>query len=216
MIVPTPAQIVQVEDLLRGFAATPGAPADDVMTCDDASSNDESSLFRFLSFDSKSVLASVLAILVFAPGCAAGTVFLMRADDRIPPIVAPRLNPPMVAKSDRLPPDHWSPDAVEMLLGPKAEARIVAATVFEDPTFLAPMLIRGSIADGTITTFADDAHAVADASSIADAMALAPRPKPKRDSRRFKPAKLVAEIAPLQPEPPVPTFLEKLFGTRFN
>jgi hypothetical protein len=89
-------------------------------------------------------------------------------------------------------------------LGPKAAARVDSAAIFEDPALLAPMLIRGSI-----TINAEELR------EVADAMAFAPAPKPRRDVRRVRPAKVVAEIAP-QPEPPPPTFLEKLFGTRIN
>ncbi|MET0968133.1 MAG: hypothetical protein ABWY18_02935 [Tardiphaga sp.] len=200
MIASTKDQIVQVEDLLRFVGPTPAPAFEEAF---EEALADEAPALR-LAFNSKPLFASLLALLIFAPGCAGGAVFLMRADDRVPLPVAPRLNPPVVAKSDRLPPEYWNPDAVEMLLGPKAEARIEAAAAFEDPAFLAPMLIRGSI-----TINAADAH------SIVDAMALAPSSKPRRDVRRVKPAKILAEIEPL-PEPPPPTLLEKLFGTRFN
>jgi hypothetical protein len=200
MIAPSPTQIVQVEDLLR-FAGT--TPVRNAATAIEEAPADDAAAAR-VALNGKSLLASLLALLIFAPGCAAGTIFLMRADDRIPPLVTPRFNAPVVAKSDRLPPEHWNPDAVEMLLGPKAEARIEAAAVFEDPASLAPMVIRGSL---TIDA--------AELRSVADAMALAPRSKPRRDVRRVKSAKVVAEIEP-QPEPPPPTFLEKLFGTRTN
>jgi hypothetical protein len=191
----TQARIFQVEDLLRSVGealATPEAEA--------APQN------RSWRFDSRPVIAACFAIFVFAPGCAAAAVFLMRADGTIPPIVTPDSNPPFVTKSDRLPLGQWSLEAAESL-GAKDATRFATAAALADPAFLSPILIRGSLEDGTLSTFAEPAI------TSEPIIALA-RPRLRRDVRRSKPPKLVAEIT--QPEPPPPTFFEKLFGQRFN
>jgi len=77
----------------------------------------------------------------------------MRADGTVPPITAPDLNPPFVTKSDRLPVGQWSTEAVRNL-GALDSARLATAAAFGDPDFLSPILIRGSLEDGTLTTFA--------------------------------------------------------------
>jgi hypothetical protein len=152
------------------------------------------------------VIAACFAIFVFAPGCAAATVFLMRADGAIPPIIAPDSNPPLVTKSDRLPVGEWSPEAVQNL-GALNGARLATAAALADPVFLSPILIRGSLEDGTLTTFAEPAV-------MPEPIMLRSRPRPNRDLRRPKPPRLVADIT--QAEPQQPSFFEKLFGHRFN
>jgi hypothetical protein len=191
----TQAQIVQIEDLLRNVGATVTIPKADIVP--------RSSSWRF---DSRQVIAACFAIFVFAPGCAAAAVFLMRADGTVPPIIAPDSNPPFVTKSDRLPVGQWSAEAVQNL-GALDGARLTAATAVADPTFLSPILIRGSLEEGTLTTFTEPAV-------VAEPIMLQSKPRLKRDIRRPRPPKLVAEIT--QPEPQRPTFFEKLFGQRFN
>jgi hypothetical protein len=187
-------QIIEVEDLLRKDGATHAAN-DNVFTAPRPSRR----------FDSRPLVAGFLAFFVFAPGCAAATVFLMRADGNIPPVIQPDRNPPFVAKADRLPLDMWGADAAEML-GIKDNVRVAAAAAaVEDPAFLAPFLIRGSLEDGTLTTISDSVPA-------ADPIASAPKPRLKREARRTRPARtVVAEAAPV--EPPQPSFFEKLFGS---
>jgi hypothetical protein len=191
----TQAQIVQVEDLLRSFGATITAPKSEAVPRTGS-----------WDFDSRPVIAACFAILVFAPGCAAATVFLMRADGTVPPIIATDSSPPFVTKSDRLPLGEWSIEAVQSL-GTLNSARLATAAALADPIFLSPILIRGSLEDGTLTTFAEPA-------AMPGPTMLLSKLRVKRDVRRPKPPKLVAEIT--HPEPPQPTFFEKLFGRRFN
>lgn len=192
----TQAQIVQIEDLLRSFGATVTAPAKVEVAAPSRSWN----------FDSRPVIAACFALFVFAPGCAAAAVFLMRVDGTVPPIIAPDSNPPFVTKSDRLPLGQWSIEAVQTL-GTLNNARLAAAAALADPVFLSPILIRGSLEDGTLTTFAEPAV-------MPGPTMLPSKLQVKRDVRRPKPPKLVADIT--HPEPPQPTFFEKLFGRRFN
>lgn len=190
-------QIIQVENLLRSFNATLPVHAADT-----------AALTSFRRFDSRPVIAVGLAFLVFAPGCAAAAVFLMRADGNVPPAVRPERNPPIVLKSDRLPLDKWRAEAAE-LLGVKENTRFAAMTAAEDPGFLAPFLIRGSLEEGPLP---DVASSVIPASIVsADPILSPPRLRPKRDFRRTRLAKAVVEAAPV--EAPQPTFLEKLFGS---
>lgn len=191
----TQAQIVQVEDLLRNFGATITAPKSEAVPRTSSR-----------SFDSRPVIAACLAIFVFAPGCAAAAVFLMRTDGTVPPIIAPDSNPPFVTKSDRLPLGQWSIEAVHNL-GAKDATRLATAAALADPAFLSPILIRGSLEDGTLTTFAEPAV-------TPEPTMLPSKPRLKRDVRRPKSPKLVAVIT--QPEPQQPTFFEKLFGQRFT
>lgn len=199
MTAPTQALIVQVGDPQHGLSTSGSrfgtAPRAGILT--------DATPFRLLALDGRSVFASLLAILIFVPGCAAATVLLMRSDDRVTPIAAPRLTAAS-AKSDRQPPDHWSPNAIEILLSPMGEARIDTATVFEDPALA--VLVSGSMQmRGSITP---------PSQAVADAMALAPAPK--RAARPAKPLKVVAEAAPPPPPEPAPpsTLLERLFGSQ--
>jgi hypothetical protein len=153
------------------------------------------------------MIAACLALFVFAPGCAVAAVFLMRADGSIPPIVAPDSNPPFVTKSDRLPFKQWSNEAAERLSTREAK-RLATATAMADPSFLSPILIRGSIEDGTLTSFTEPAV-------MSESTMSPPRPRSKRDIHRARPLRLVTEFAP-PPESSPPTFLEKLFGPRFH
>ena len=139
----TQAQIVQVEDLLRnvGVTITP-------------QKSDSIPRTSSRSFDSRPAIAACFAIFVFAPGCAAATVFLMRADGTVPPITAPDGNPPFVTRSDRLPVGQWSTEAARNS-GALDSARLATAAAFGDPDFPSPILIRGSLEDGTLTTFAE-------------------------------------------------------------
>ncbi|MGM4920824.1 hypothetical protein [Tardiphaga sp. 813_E8_N1_3] len=191
----TQAEIVQIEDLLRSFGAKVTAPEVQVAAPS-----------RSWSFDSRPVIAACFALFVFAPGCAAAAVFLMRVDGTVPPIIAPDSNPPFVTKSDRLPLGQWSIEAVQTL-GTLNNARLAAAAALADPVFLSPILIRGSLEDGTLTTFAEPAV-------MPGPTMLPSKLRVQRDVRRPKPPKLVADIT--HPEPPQPTFFEKLFGRRFN
>ncbi|WP_371423497.1 hypothetical protein [Tardiphaga sp.] len=138
----TQAQIVQVEDLLRNFGATITPQKSDSVPRTSSR-----------SFDSRPVVAACFAIFVFAPGCAAAAVFLMRADGTVPPITAPDGNPPFVTKSDRLPVGQLSTEAVQKP-GALDSARLVTTVALADPDFLSPTLIRGSLEDGALTTFA--------------------------------------------------------------
>ncbi|QUS37675.1 hypothetical protein RPMA_01440 [Tardiphaga alba] len=138
----------------------------------------------------------------------------MRNDSVVPPLMAPDSNPPQVSKSDRLPLEQWSSEAVDNL-PPKNDMRIAAAIISEDPKFLEPILIRGSLED-TITRLIDTAN---DQTAIEPAITEEPvaastKPRAKRQARRTPPVR-VAE-APPTPELPEPNFFEKLFGTRFN
>lgn len=191
----TQAQIVQIEDLLRSVSATVTAPEVKVVAPS-----------RSWSFDSRPVIAACFGLFVFAPGCAAAAVFLMRADGTVPPVIAPDRNLPLVTKSDRLPLGQWSIEAVQSL-GTLNNTHLATAAALADPVFLSPILIRGSLEDGTLTTFAEPAV-------MPEPIMLPSKPRVKRDVRRSKSLKLVAEIA--QPEPQQPTFFEKLFGRRFN
>lgn len=155
-------------------------------------------------FFGRPLIAGFFSFLIFAPGCAAAAVFLMRTDGEIPPVTPPERNPPIVAKTDRLPVDMWGANAAEML-GVKETAQAAAAAI-EDPAFLAPLLIRGSLDEGTLTTLADT---VASAEPIVTAAIH--RPRPKHEARRMKLAKLAIDAA-LVDLPAQPTLFEKLFG----
>ena len=94
----------------------------------------------------------------------------------------------------------------------KDDIRLAAADANSDPTFLAPLLIRGSLEDRGIAEIAEpdvNVEAVvleAKLDSKPDA-----KPRLKREPRRIKPNRIVAELPPA-PEPPPPTFFERLFG----
>jgi hypothetical protein len=196
------AHIAKIESLLHSFST--------------AHANDNVAPPRSRRINGRPVVAACLAFFVFAPGCAAAAAFLLRSDGTVPPLVTPDSNPPAVLKSDRLPLEQWSAEASERL-GAQQDARAAAAIIAEDAKFLQPMVIRGSLEDGTITAFAE-----ASPSEVAAAEALATtepnttpaKPRAKRHARRAPPIR-VAEAPPI-PEPPEPTFFEKLFGTRFN
>ena len=155
------------------------------------------------TFDSRPYVAAFLAFLIFAPGCAAAAVFLMKSDGNVPPFVAPDDNAPLVAKSDRLPLNTWGLEAAK-----GAETRLIARLALADPAFLVPMTIRGSLEDAVATVpvvAADTPEAILTAPA-------APRSRARREVRRIAPTKLVAEV--VQPEPPPPSLLEKLFSLR--
>jgi hypothetical protein len=112
-----------------------------------------------------------------------------------------------VTKSDRLPLEQWSVEAAESLSA-KDTTRLATAAAMADPSFLSPVLIRGSLEDGTLTSFTEPA-------AMPESIMSPPWPRMKHDVRRARPSKLVAELAQ-PPEPPPPSFLEKLFGPRFH
>jgi hypothetical protein len=152
------------------------------------------------TFDSRPYVAAFLAFLIFAPGCAAAAVFLMKSDGNVPPFVAPDDNAPLVAKSDRLPLNTWGLEAAK-----GAETRLIARLALADPAFLVPMSIRGSLEDAVATV-------PVVAAEMPETILSAPRSRARREVRRIAPTKLVAEV--VQPEPPPPSLLEKLFGLR--
>lgn len=196
------AHIVKIESLLHGFHAT--------------HANDNVAPARSRRINGRPVVAACLAFFVFAPGCAAAAAFLLRSDGTVPPLVTPDNNPPVIAKSDRLPLEQWSAEASERL-GAQQDVRTTAAIIAEDEKFLQPMAIRGSLDDGTLTAFAEATPsdvAAAEASAIVEPSAPPAKPRARKHARRTPPIR-VAEAPPI-PEPPEPTFLEKLFGTRFN
>lgn len=196
------AHIVQIESLLHSFSTT--------------HANDNVAPLRNHRADRRPIVAACLAFFVFAPGCAAAAAFLMRNDGTLPPLVTPDNYPPAVAKSDRLPLDQWSAEASERLSA-QQDLRTTAAVVAEDATFLQPMAIRGSLEDGTITAFTEatlNETPIAEAPAATEPSAAPATPRAKRHTRRTHPIR-VAEAAPM-PEPPEPTFLEKIFGTRLN
>lgn len=202
-IVGTPeAHIVKIESLLHGFNAT--------------HANDNVVPPRSRRINGRPVVAACLAFFVFAPGCAAAAAFLLRSDGTVPPLVTPDSNAPFIAKSDRLPLEQWSAEASERL-GAQQDVRAAAAIIAEDAAFLQPMVIRGSLDDGTLTAFAEATPsdvAAAEAPAAIETSATPVKPRAKKHARRPPPIR-VAEAPPI-PEPPEPTFLEKLFGTRFN
>ncbi len=160
-------------------------------------------------FDSRPIiaafLAAFLAFLICAPGCAAAAVFLLKADARVPPLVTPDSNSPLVMKSDRLPLSQWSARAAG-----GAEARGAARSALADPAFLFPIAIRGSL-DDAFAAPANAAPAVADAAP--EPASRMPQPRLKRAARRVAPPKIFAEA--VQPEaPPPPSLFEKMFGAR--
>lgn len=190
------AQIVEVEALLHSFNPKP--------------SNDNRPPLRRRLIRQPAIVAC-LAVLVFAPGCAAAAVFLLRNDAAIQAPVMPDSNPPLVIKSDRLPLEQRTTAATETL-PLKHDVQLASAIVVDDPDSLASMTFRGSVED--IAMIVLDAPVVAE-TTIMEETAGAPRkPRAKRHVRRAPPIR-VAEAAPL-PEPPEPTFLEKLFGTRVH
>lgn len=195
------AHIVKIESLLHSFNTT--YANDNIMP-------------PSRRFDGRPVVAACLAFFVFAPGCAAAAAFLLRSDGTLPPLVAPGSNPPIVVKADRLPLDQWSAEASERL-GAQQDVRAAAAIIAEDAKFLQPMVIRGSLEDGTITVVSETTAsetAITDAPAAMEPRAAPAKPRAKRHARRVAPV-YVADAAPIL-EPPEPTFLEKLFGTRFN
>jgi hypothetical protein len=200
----TQAQVVQVEDLLRSFNIT--------------HANDNVAPMRSRRFDGRPVLAACLAFFVFAPGCAAAAVFLLRNDGAVPPLVAPESNPPQIAKSDRLPLVPQDTAAAEDQDSQRNSARVTVAMVTQDRKFLEPMLIRGSLDEGTITSFANDSvsEAVTTEPAELEQPAAPPKPRVKRHARRTPPVQVAEAAAPPAPEPPEPTFFEKLFGARFH
>lgn len=196
------AHIVKIESLLHRFNAT--------------HANDNVAPPRSRRINGRPVVAACLAFFVFAPGCAAAAAFLLRSDGTVPPLVTPEGNPPVIAKSDRLPLEQWSAEASERL-GAQQDVRAAAAIIAEDAKFLQPMAIRGSLDDGTLTAFAEATPgdvAAAATSAIVEPTTPPAKPRARKHARHTPPIR-VAEAPPI-PEPSEPTFLEKLFGTRFN
>ena len=196
------AHIVKIESLLHSFSTT--------------HANDNVAPARGRRFDGRPAVAACLAFFVFAPGCAAAAAFLLRSDGTVPPLVTSVPIPALVTKSDRLPLEQWSAEASERL-GAQQDVRTAAAIIAEDAKFLQPMVIRGSLEDGTITTFTETAsieNAMAEMPAPIEPSATPAKPRSKKHARRAPPIR-VAEAPPI-PEPPEPTFFEKLFGTRFN
>lgn len=207
MIGSTQTQIIQVEDLLRSFSETRAAPP---LLSEDAEP------VRSSGFNSRPIIAAFLAFVVFAPGCSAAAVFLMRADEAIPAITIPDNNPSFVTKSDRLPLGQWNAEAAASA-GPKNNTRFAVADSLTDPAYLDPILIRGSLEDGTITSSSDsrtmpNAFASMDKPSVENTWTE--KPRPKRIVSRVKPSRIVAIATP--PELPQPSFFEKLFGPHVN
>jgi len=192
----TQDQIFQVETLLQSIGATHSAAR-----------AEQTAPTRSWNFDSRPVIAVCFALSALAPGCAVAAAFLMRTSGDIPAIVSPDSNPPVVTKSDRLPLEQWSVEAAESM-STKDTTRLATAAAMADPSFLSPVLIRGSLEDGTLTSFTEPA-------AMPESIMLPPRPRSRHDVRRARPSKLVAELAQ-PPEPPPPSFLEKLFGPRFH
>ena len=154
------------------------------------------------AFDSRSLMAGFLAVFVFAPGCAAATVFLMNADERLPTRTM-NDQPSPAAKANRQPLSQWKARAP---VSPPEIARDMALTA-DDLSFLGPVEIRGRLDDKFLTTAVTD-------TTPAEA-AIAPRPKRKPEARRAKPVAVVAEAPDPEPTPPAPpSLLEKLFVLR--
>lgn len=199
---PQPAHIVKIERLLRSISTT--------------HANDNVAPSRGRRFDGRPAVAVCLAFFVFAPGCAAAAAFLLRSDGTLPPLVTSAPIPALVTKSDRLPLEQWSAEASKRL-DAQQDIRAAAAIIAEDAKFLQPMVIRGSLEDGTITAVTETAsieNTTAEMPAAIEPSAAPAKPRTKRHARRAPPVR-VAEAPPM-PEPPEPTFLEKLFGTRFN
>lgn len=148
---------------------------------------------RRACFDGRSVLIGFLAFFVFAPGCAAATVFLMKADERLV------TNPP-VSKSNRLPLSQWRAKPAVRI----ADAALPAQSS-DDTSFLGPIAIRGRL----------DEEIFASVAPI-EAAPTSPRPRRKHEVRRAKPVSVVAEaaLAVVTPPPTPPSLLEKLFAFR--
>lgn len=169
------AHIVKIESLLHSFST--------------AHANDNVAPTHNRRFDSRPVVAACLAFFVFAPGCAAAAAFLLRSDGTVPPLVTSESIPALAAKSDRLPLEQWSAEASERL-GAQQDARTAAATIAEDAKFLQPMMIRGSLEDGTITTFTDTAsneNAMAEMPVAIESSAAPAKPRAKKHARRAPP-----------------------------
>ena len=186
----TQTQSFQVEDLLHSFGAALAAKREQDMPVRKAA-----------GLDGRSLLAGFLAVFVFAPGCAAATVFLLNADDRLSPITMQDGRSPSVAKSNRLPLSQW-----------KAKAAVHVATAQpqltdDDASFLGPLAIRGRLDEDIVP-----AVVVAEVAAPVDAAVASPPPRRKQEVRRVKPVTVVAEAAVPEPEPP--SLFEKLFTLR--
>lgn len=192
----TQDQIFQVENLLRSIGATHSA-----------SRAEQAAPTRSWSFDSRPSIAVCFALFIFAPGCAVAAAFLMGTNGNLSAIMVPDGNPPVVTKSDRLPPEQWSVEAVENLSA-KDTTRLATVAAMADSSFLSPVLIRGSFDDGTLTSLTEPA-------ATPESVMSPPRPRMRHDVRRARPSKLMTELAS-PPEPAPPSFLEKLFGPRFH
>ena len=178
----TSAPIFQIEDLLHSYG--------EVLAAKRAL---ETPSRKAAAFDARSLMAGFLAVFVFAPGCAAATAFLMKADDR-----APVIDPPSASKSNRMPLAQWQ-------ARPPVDPDHIAAPVVVDVSFLGPVAIRGRL-DGEIV-----ATAVAEPAAP-ELKVITPRPRRKIEIRRAAPVSVVAEAVVPEPEPP--SLLEKLFALR--
>lgn len=156
------ARIVQIERLLHHFNTT--------------HANDNVAPARSRRIHGRPILTACLAFFVFAPGCAAAAAFLLRNDGTMPPLLTPGINPPQIAKSDRLSLNQWSTEANQKL-AVMEDVRIAAAIIAEDVKSLESISIRGSLEDGTLTTFSD---------ATSNAMALAEEPVAPPPRRRAK------------------------------
>ena len=177
----TSAPIFQIEDLLHSYG--------EVLAAKRAL---ETPPRKAAAFDARSLMAGFLAVFVFAPGCAAATAFLMKADDR-----APVIDPPSASKSNRMPLAQWKARA------PADADPIIAAPIAVDVSFLGPVAIRGRLDEEIIAVAATETMTPAIAS---------PRPRLKLEVRRAVPVSVVAEA--VVPEPAPPSLLEKLFALR--
>ena len=177
----TSAPIFQIEDLLHSYG--------EVLAAKRAQ---ETPLRKASAFDGRSLMAGFLAVFVFAPGCAAATAFLMKAEDRVPLI-----DPPSASKSNRMPLAQWK------AVPPVNADPVASAPIAVDVSFLGPIAIRGRLDEETVAAAATETVAPAIASS---------RPRRKHEVRRVVPVSVVAEAVAPEPEPP--SLLEKLFALR--
>ncbi len=179
-------QSFQVEQLLHSYGAALAAR------------REQDAPVRRAGFDGRSVLIGFLAFFVFAPGCAAATVFLMKADERL-------VTHPPASKANRLPLSEWRAKAAVRI----ADAAL-PAQASDDTSFLGPIAIRGRLDEEIF------ASVVTDAAAPIEAATTSPRPKRKHEVRRAKPVSVVAEAVLATPTPPPtpPSLLEKLFAFR--
>ena len=194
-------QNASLEDLLRGLAELPPAQRRPIEAPHDVS-----------DFGRSSILAAVVALMIFVPGCAASAFLLLQSDDAI---ASPGLSPgsdPLLTKSDRLPPFARPVEpAHDSIAHALVLGDVKSMSALYTPRNIAavvPATMRGRIEDLPIAATSAGANAQ-------DAMAeliTSPTPKPKARHRLapVKQPKLVAEV--VQPEPEPPSLLQRLFG----